>query len=460
MPRTIAWRRALVQAVPAVRIRALLLCLGASALAACGSNGLPATAPTTPSVPATLLNIAGQTILSVGMTSQLTARALDGTTVSGVTWTTATPSVATVSPTGVVTAVAEGAATIAASAAAVNGHGSVTVLVQQNFNSTITLTTCTNITSPGHYVVDRDMPNTSPCFNISSVAGVQLDCQGHSLRAIVLDHASHTTIANCMVAANIKMTSADDVTVSGSTITNGILWAIQSTNVVFTENTLRTVGTGIGVLVVLDSGSNNRVRHNTLTGGYDGGRSDVGVDDGVVLYNESGDVVEDNSISNFYDAGIEGVGALSGTRLTNNTMTNLGVAGVATYWCTAWTNNVVQGNGVTSAPMLVRILYDTGSKCNGPIVPAAFSGNQFVGNVFRDRAPGTSGASRGPAISIVMPGVVESNLLQGNDLGTADGPFLSPLGGFIDGGGNLCGPLDRVYTNFVCSAGTTRRVKR
>ena len=98
-------------------------------------------------------------------------------------------------------------------------------------------------------------------------------------------------------------------------------------------------------------------------------------------------------------------------------MSNLGVAGVATYWCSAWTNNVVQGNSVSSAPELVRILYDTGSKCGGPIVPAAFSGNQFIANVFRNPARGTS-TLPAPAISIVMPGLVEGNLLQDNDMGT------------------------------------------
>jgi len=401
-----------------------------------------------------VLSITGQTILSIGATSQLTARTPDGTTVSNVTWTSVTPAVATVTSDGVVKALAEGTTRIIASAP--SGSGGVNVLVQQSVSSTIVLTACTNIASPGHYVVDRDIPTGSPCFTISNVSGVQLDCLGHFMRAIVLDHASHTTVANCMVEANIKMTSVDDVTVSGSTITNGILWAVQSTNVVFTGNTLRSTSTGLGELIALDSGSNNRVMHNTLTGGYDGGRTNVGTDDGIVIFNESGDVVEDNSISNFYDAGIEGVGALLGTRLTNNTMANLGVAGIASYWCTAWTNNSVQGNNVTSAPALAQIFYDTGPKCFGPIVPAAFSGNQFVANVFRNQVVGTGASSRRAGMSITMPGTVAGNLIQGNDLGTANGPYLTPLDGFIDGGGNICGPFDAVFSNFVCASGVSR----
>jgi parallel beta-helix repeat protein len=220
--------------------------------------------------------------------------------------------------------------------------------------------------------------------------------------------------------------------------------------VLFTGNTLRANVTALGELIALDSGSNNRVINNTLTGGYDGGRANVGTDDGIVIFNERGDTVDGNSISNFYDAGFESVGALTDTRLTNNTMSNLGVGGFGAYWCSAWTNNLVEGNRVTSAPWLVRIFYDTGQKCFGPIVPAAFSGNQFVANLFRDPALGTS-TFLPPAMSITMPGLVENNLIQGNDLGTANAPQLSPLSGFIDGGGNLCGPLLPALSNFPCA---------
>ncbi len=436
-------------------IRACLTCLIAAVASSCGSSGAPAApspAPSqTPAPAAVALDIAGQTILSAGMTSQLTARGLDGSTVTGVTWTSATPAVATVSPNGLVTAIADGTSTITATAESVNGRGSTTVLVQPSGSSTIVLTACTNITSPGRYVVDRDMPDKSPCFTLSNIANVQIDCLGHWMRAIVLDHVSHATITGCTVAANIKMTSAVDVTVSGSTILTGILWAVQSTSVVFTGNTLAVTGTGLGATVVLDSGSNNKVLHNTMTGGYNGGSADVGTDDGVIIANESGDVIEDNAISNYYDAGIEGVGSVIGARLANNTIANVGVAGVSWYWCTAWTNTSAQGNSVTSAPRLVYIFYDTGSKC-GPIVPAAFSDNQFVGNLFHDPAPGTSTGTKSPAIRITMPGSVQRNLIQGNDLGDSNGPYLTPLDGFIDGGGNLCGPFDAVFSNFVCAA--------
>jgi hypothetical protein len=435
-----------LRAVRALGAWALFLCLLATAASGCGSSSPAAPAPTN-SARVTGLAIGGQTILGVGVTSQLSARAIDGTTPNDVTWISATPAVATVSSGGLITTHAVGATTITATAPSVDGIGSVTVLVQPSGGSV--LTACTNITTAGHYIVDRDLGNTSPCVSIANVSNVQLDCQGHSMRAIVLDHASHTTLTNCVVNANIKMTAVDDVTVSGSTIGNGILWAVQSTNVVFTGNTLRNTLTGLGGLIVLDSGSNNRVMHNTLTGGYDGSRGNVGADDWIILYNESGDDVESNSISNVFDAGIEGVGALTGTRLINNTMTNLGVTGVASYWCTAWTNTTVQGNSVMAAPLLVRIIYETGSLCNGPIVPAAFSANQFIGNVLRNPSPGTSPFPVPAAISIGMPGSVQDNLIQMNDVGSVFGIFLSPSAGFINGGGNVCGSGTGLST-FIC----------
>jgi hypothetical protein len=274
------------------------------------------------------------------------------------------------------------------------------------------------------------------------------------MRGIVIEHTSGTTVVNCMVEGSITIASSSDVTVSGSTITNGFLYAARSTNVTIAGNTVGSSGNaGTGGLVVLSGGSNNHVTHNTLNGGYDGGRADVGVDDGIIVLNESGDAIEDNSIRNVYDAGIEGVGVVTGTRLTNNTMTNLGYTGVGSYWCTAWTNNTIEGNSVTSAPRLVTIVYSTGPKCGATIVPSAFSGNQFVGNVFRNPVSGTLITIRRAAVLIDMPGLVQGNLIEGNDLGAADGPFLSPLDGFIDGGGNLCGPFSSIFSNFVCAPG-------
>jgi hypothetical protein len=101
---------------------------------------------------------------------------------------------------------------------------------------------------------------------------------------------------------------------------------------------------------------------------------------------------------------------------------------------------------------LVLVQYETGSKCGSTTPPALFTGNQFIANVFRNPAQGWSVIIMPvPRLSIVMSGMVSGNVLQGNDFATTDGPYLSPLGGFTDGGGNICGPLNPVLSNFPCT---------
>lgn len=67
-------------------------------------------------------------------------------------------------------------------------------------------------------------------------------------------------------------------------------------------------------------------------------------------------------------------------------------------------------------------------------------------------------------MSVSVPGTVTGNLLQGNDFGPNDGPNLDPSSGFIDGGGNVCGPLNPAISNFICTgspeAGAARRLRR
>jgi hypothetical protein len=95
------------------------------------------------------------------------------------------------------------------------------------------------------------------------------------------------------------------------------------------------------------------------------------------------------------------------------------------------------------------ILYQAGSKCGSTEPPAAFTGNQFIGNVFSSPNLGVGQSPEMARMFVSLP-VAAGNLLQNNDFGTADGPYLSPLSGFMDGGGNICGPLNPALSNFVC----------
>jgi hypothetical protein len=48
-----------------------------------------------------------------------------------------------------------------------------------------------------------------------------------------------------------------------------------------------------------------------------------------------------------------------------------------------------------------------------------------------------------------MASAVVGNLLQNNDFGTNAGLQLAPLTGFVDGGGNMYGPLNAALSNFT-----------
>jgi len=201
------------------------------------------------------------------------------------------------------------------------------------------------------------------------------------------------------------------------------------------------VTTAVGSGIVLQNGTNNQVLQSTITGGYDGGSTDVGADDGIVLEYETGDTIQGNTISNVYDAGIEGADTVANTTLASNTITNVGAAGIGTYWCTSWTNNMIRLNNVSRAPVMFDATYSNDPGKCGPSGPAAnFTGNSFIGNRVRSPAQGTfpSIFSQGMYVFLSAGTPVSGNLIQGNDFGTQECPTLSPPQGFIDGGGNIC----------------------
>jgi Right handed beta helix region/Bacterial Ig-like domain (group 2) len=457
------------------RLPGLLAVVAALALAACSAKQVTAPSPSPSPAPTSSLTLIGTTVLSVGLTSQLVATystGLPGTAVTApVSWQSATPSVAAVTAAGLVTAIGVGTATVTATAA--GAAGSVTIKVEAPGTGTTVLTACGQL-SPGSYTLSGDLPPTNgACLLVSNVSGVQLDCRGHMASTLLIDNASAVTISNCSVPTAVSVIAATTVTVTNCsfaglvasnvvslTATNSVFSApaftvqvVNGTNVVLSHDTVTSAGGGGAV--TLRNGVNNQVTHTSIVGGYDGSPSPVGTDDGILLQGETGDVIQNNTISNVYDMGIEGVGIVQNVTLANNAFSNMGVAGMGSYWCTSWSGDVLRGNTVSMAPWLVLVLYEAGSNCGSTTPSALFTGNQFIANVFRNPAPGWSGSVMPVArLSIVMPGQVSGNLLQGNDFGANDGPNLSPLGGFADGGGNICGPLNPILSNFPCTGGS------
>jgi parallel beta-helix repeat protein len=325
-------------------------------------------------------------------------------------WKSSDSSVAPVSATGVVTAKGAGSATITASVQAASGMSTVTV-TPVLLSSTIT--TCGNILTPGNYQLAADIsqpPSFGPCVEVRT-AGVQLDCRQHVISIIQLLGANDVTITNCA-----RGTLVDEQ---------------KSTNVTITHNTLLSL--------TLLGGSGNQVLENTIDGGYDGSGRQVGQDDGILLIDEANDTVQRNTIQNVFDAGIEGVDAVTDSTITDNTIVNAGVAGIASYWCTSWTGNTISGNSVSTSNWLADFIYEVGlGKCVNLSTPGAFENNRLIGNRFTNAL--AHGGSMNFNLANLPAGAVVGNLIQGNDLGVLGGPFVDPASGFSDGGGNICAP--------------------
>jgi hypothetical protein len=151
---------------------------------------------------------------------------------------------------------------------------------------------------------------------------------------------------------------------------------------------------------------------------------------------------------------VEGSDSVTNVTVGNNTFSNIGNAGIGAYWCTSWTGNTIRGNSVSMSPTLLRVSYSVGQpQCGTPHPSGGFSGNQIFGNTFRNPILGLPDTAWPGMYVALSQGTVTGNLIQGNDLGANGGPYFYPLQGFIDGGGNICGPLNPAISNFACTGG-------
>jgi hypothetical protein len=419
--------------------------------AACSSPTGPTPAPQG-------LTIVGALVLTPGLTTQLTVTSTPPSS-AAVVWQSKTPAVATVSPTGLVMAVSVGTAVVTAAAGGATAQASI--IVEPADATTTTVSGCQYVVMPGRYVLSIDLPaRGTPCLIIMGVASVAIDCAGHAVGDIVVNNASAVTISNCTITDSqpVGMASVNGVTIDHCALTSPDAVGLRVTsgwNVAVVQDTVATSQNGTAASIWFSGGGNNRVINSTLTGGYDGGEDESGTDDGVVIQNETNDTIQGNTISQMFDMGVEGAGAVGNTLIADNTFTANGITGVGALYCTSWTNDVVRDNIVTQTPTLAFFGYQTGAFCGATQLPGMLVNNQFVGNVFSTPA---QGGFTGPFVRARMdvngPATVMGNLLQGNDFGPNDGPSLTPLSGFIDGGGNICGPLNPALSNFVCTGST------
>ena len=386
-----------------------LSCGAALALGACGSRS-----PAAPSGAPNIV-ISGPPSLDVGRTVQYTATTDAGQDVTQQSdWTTSDRRVATTTHSGLVTGIAAGPITLTAS---YKGTAqTLTVTVTPAIVRSPSITACGTITTPGTYVLEADVaqPNAAgPCLIIAA-SRVRVDGQGHSVTTVSIVGVSDVVLINCNVARHFILVR-------------------DANNVRLDHN----VAAGIE----LANGRDNEVTHADIDGGYDGSGNTVGSDDGILLIDQTNVRIEGNTIRNVWDAGIEGVDVVAFTTIANNTIVNAGASGIASYWCTSWTGNVISGNSSTQSSNFMYVSYRTSTqKCAVPSTPGLFQNNRVIGNVLRDRVAGGTDEALYFTLGNLPSDAVSGNVIQNNDFGAAAGPYLNPPAGFVNGGGNICRP--------------------
>lgn len=334
--------------------------------------------------------------------------------------------------------------------------------------STCSGPTVPSLVQPGSYTLTSDLNCALPIGS----SGVHLDCGNHTVSSLKLtDAISGVVITNCTINAQlvgngqasltldhdvlpggVSLTAASNFTVSNSHLSGplapgpsvlggqGTVNLVGATFARVSDNVVDHVTGPYGIALI--QGGHNQALRNVVDGGY---RGDVVIgnapgDDGIIVSQESNDTIDGNTVSNVYDAGIEGVWDLTSTMITNNVVANAATAAVGSYYCTAWNNNTITGNSLVSGiGAFMRIEYN--SVTVGCPTQGSFVNNTITNNNTR----GAFGAV-GAVIVLPPPATVSNNLLQNNDFGVAR-VSITPLSGFVDGGGNTCA----TGGSFVCA---------
>jgi hypothetical protein len=310
---------------------------------------------------------------------------------------------------------------------------------------TFNVSACQSLDAPGTYALSGDVYASSEqatCIAIHQ-SSVTLECGQHSVSGIleIGPNLSSVTVQNCGISVIAATLGSTNLTITNSHIAWSV-WVRGGHGTIIRNNDI-VIRSGRAGVVILDGGTNNQVLANRIDGGYQGSDTsgtNVGnapaADDGIVIANEDGDRIQNNTIANAWDAGIEGVSVVSNTVISGNTIVNAVFAGIASYHCTSWKNNTVDGNAISQSRFALLFKFDR-DQCGfyPPSGPGYFTDNSFADNRF-DSAFDDSPYGVLFALTAVQ---ATGNLLKGNDF--RPGPVsIAPIAGFADGGGKFCGP--------------------
>lgn len=315
----------------------------------------------------------------------------------------------------------------------------------------VLLTGCTSLRS-GTYFAASDL-----CTGMSTLtileSNVTLDCRNHHILSnlYVTPGLSHVSIMNCVLVGEIdNLTDMSNFTISNSVLPKGMSFT-NATGLRVDANTLSsTLRTASPAQVWVLGGTNVTITNNLIDGNYHGSdRSGAGgdaqanaVDDGIVLADVTSATVSGNTISHVFDAGIEGINSVQNAVITNNTVTAM-VAGVSSYHCTAWSNNTIAGNTISGTNSGIIFVFSVDDGCAKDAAPLPTTG-VFTNNII-DGNTVMNGFLLGINIMFDVTASVSGNIVRNNRF-PGQGISLTPLAGFLNGGGNTCNTAG----NFAC----------
>lgn len=356
--------------------------------------------------------------------------------------------------------------------------------VSVKFNS------CIEINKPGKYVLDQDIisPSGKSCIKIHDTANVEVDCSGHSISTDIgpygmsLAKVKDFTITSCGFKNKtidppqdawshvLLVSDSQNGTIAKSTfavstfgsvsnssyvkVINNNMYSqflissskevlVQNNNFVFTPIGKQK---GMGTLLNLTKGSNNRVIGNTFDGGWDsisrGIDNSIGADDSITMSDESGDTFQDNDIKNNWDCDVENSGFIFDSKIINNRIKNSGVCAIGGWYYSSVRGNLIKDNIGDDVPSLFYFYRAYALKPSEQYV--YFKDNTFENNKLTNPKLGT-GSSVGSRMVFnggdvpLQNHILGNNIFRSNDFSKATSPLrITPGTMIVDGGGNIC----------------------
>jgi len=244
--------------------------------------------------------------------------------------------------------------------------------------------------------------------------------------------------------------SVDNASVIGQVLITRSSQTVLTRSTFVWPRTTPSPGLKISCEVCFYEGQNNALSHSTVDGGWDGNTTTTygtqGVDSTVLINNQSRSSIVDNSLTNAFNAGIESVvndGPVN-TVISNNRISHTGITGILGGYNPGWQNSLFTGNKISETPSV--LVFDSQDAKRVGVPGIVFIGNVVEDNTFRNavRLPISRGGGTPPALWIDyetsgLPLTIANNIVRNNDFGfERRGPFLAPIEGFTDGGGNIC----------------------